>query len=323
MSHHDGKLWAISDLHCNRPSTWKYLNTMSSFNDDSIIVAGDICDGWSEDRFVSCLNLLKHRFGKVFWTPGNHELYTLNDSKDKYKSLRGEHKYQHLVELCHQCNVITPEDPYVRWRGKRDRPDRAFLSPTSSAANIFKNDKDDVSSDYDEVPLYICPIFTLYDYSFKPDYIQDGESLAWAEESSVQCTDEMTLYNDPFPSREEWCHTRVMKTAVKLDEITADGSHTILASHFSLRYDTVICPYVPSFSIWCGTKLTEDWHLRYNAEAVVFGHTHNRATTMVDNVQFHEVSLGYPNQYQSSNKLSYYLCQILPHRTSIEGCFIV
>ena len=42
MAHHDGKLWAISDLHCNRPATWKYINEMASHNDDWIIIAGDV-----------------------------------------------------------------------------------------------------------------------------------------------------------------------------------------------------------------------------------------------------------------------------------------
>lgn len=315
-----GRLFAISDLHCNRPQTWEYIKAMPSSNDDWIIIAGDVCDGWSEDRFQDCLQLFKHRFANVIWTPGNHELYTLNASPDKYKSLRGDFKYQRLVQLCRNVGVITPEDPFEHWRGKRDRPDRKFLSPTSSDANIRNNKVDD---DEEEAPLYVCPIFTLYDYSFKPDYVKDGEALKWAADASVHCNDEITLHNDPFDSREEWCFARVERTAKKLDEITSDGSHTILASHFPLRYDTVVCPYVPSFSIWCGTKLTEDWHITYNAEAVVYGHTHNRGSTMVDNVQFHEVSLGYPQQYQAANKLPYYMVQILPHRTSIEGCFIV
>ena len=323
MTHRDGKLWAISDLHCNRPATWKYIKEMGSHNDDWILIAGDVCDGWSEEKFTSCLHLFTHRFGKVVWTPGNHELYTRphlhSESGDVSAGgvQSGPAQYERLITLCHQCGVLTPEDPYLRYRGaSRGRPDTPFISPSSSEAYAKKEKQRDA----DEIPLYICPIFTLYDYSFRPNYVKREDALAWAQAQGVNCTDEIALRNEPFSSREEWCWERIDRTERKLEEITLDGSHTVLCSHFPLRYDTVICPYVPAFSVWCGSERTAEFHLRFNAEAVVFGHTHNRATTLVDNVQFHEVSLGYPNQYQSSNKIEYYFSQILPHKTSIEGC---
>eukprot|EP01107_Rhizomastix_libera_P015623 TRINITY_DN5982_c0_g1_i1.p1 TRINITY_DN5982_c0_g1~~TRINITY_DN5982_c0_g1_i1.p1 ORF type:complete len:139 (-),score=28.23 TRINITY_DN5982_c0_g1_i1:79-495(-) len=136
------------------------------------------------------------------------------------------------------------------------------------------------------------------------------------------CSDEYSLHCDPFPSKIDWCHSRISETARKLDKITEDGSHTILASHFALKYDSVYSPYIPRFSIWCGSSLTEDWHIKYNAEAVIYGHTHVRSSTVIDDCQFHEVSLGFPTQYSSQHKITDYLCQILPARSSIEGCSI-
>ena len=51
-------------------------------------------------------------------------------------------------------------------------------------------------------------------------------------------------------------------------------------------------PRIPQFSLWCGTKLTEDWHERYRALAVVYGHLHIPRTSWRHEVRFEEVSLG-------------------------------
>ena len=51
------------------------------------------------------------------------------------------------------------------------------------------------------------------------------------------------------------------------------------------------------FAQWCGTTRTEDWHLRYNAAAVVYGHLHIPRVTWYDGVRFEEVSLGYPREW--------------------------
>ena len=72
---------------------------------------------------------------------------------------------------------------------------------------------------------------------------------------------------------------------------------TVLVSHFPLRRDVVRLPTMPEFAIWCGTRLTEDWHCRFRAEAVVMGHLHMPGVQWRDGVPFEEVSLGYPQQW--------------------------
>lgn len=58
--------------------------------------------------------------------------------------------------------------------------------------------------------------------------------------------------------------------------------------------------------------MTEDWHIRFRALAVVSGHLHMRATRWRDGVRFEEVSLGYPRQWEVSRGVGEYLRQILP-----------
>ena len=70
-----------------------------------------------------------------------------------------------------------------------------------------------------------------------------------------------------------------------------------MINHFPLRQDLAVLPRIPRFSIWCGTRRTEDWHLRFRAEAVIYGHLHIRGTHLRDGVRFEEVSLGYPQNW--------------------------
>ena len=58
----------------------------------------------------------------------------------------------------------------------------------------------------------------------------------------------------------------------------------------------------PEFAQWCGTERTADWHLRYRAAAVVYGHLHIPRTTWYDGVRFEEVSLGYPREWRAPRR---------------------
>jgi hypothetical protein len=71
----------------------------------------------------------------------------------------------------------------------------------------------------------------------------------------------------------------------------------VFVTHYPLvREPTRILRY-PVFAQWCGTTRTADWHLRYNAAAVVYGHLHIPRVTWYDGVRFEEVSLGYPREW--------------------------
>jgi 3',5'-cyclic AMP phosphodiesterase CpdA len=223
----------------------------------------------------ACLELLTARFDRVLWVPGNHELWSTGPS-------RGEAKYRELVDLCRSFGVDTPEDPWPVWP---EDPD-----------------------------LHLCPLFLLYDYSFGPAGLTPAEAIAWAAEDGIRCVDEVLLHPDPWPSRQAWCEARVRLTAARLDALPP-GARTVLIHHWPLRYDLVRLYRIPRFSVWCGTRQTEDWHVRYRAEVVVTGHLHMRATDWRDGVRFEEVSLGYPRHWRPEKGAEGYLRQIWPPLT--------
>jgi hypothetical protein len=148
--------------------------------------------------------------------------------------------------------------------------------------------------------------FILYDYSFRPDEVAAEDAVAWAAETGVRCADEDLLDPHPFPSRAAWCESRVAETEKRLAGIPAD-TRLILVNHWPLRRDHAVLPRVPRFSIWCGTRATEDWHRRFPIDVVVYGHLHLRSTRELDGVRFDEVSLGYPRQWNQEKGLGGYL----------------
>jgi 3',5'-cyclic AMP phosphodiesterase CpdA len=257
-----GELLAISDLHIAHPENRRIVEGMRPRTDqDWLLIAGDIGETFSD--IVWALTLLRDRFHTVVWAPGNHELWTPPD--DPVQS-RGERRYRELVQLCRELGVHTPQDPYP----VREQDGRR---------------------------LVIAPLFVLYDYTFRPPGTSSrAAALAKAEEAGVVCTDEFLLHPDPYPSRDAWCHARISYTEARLAAL--DGAPTVLVNHYPLvREPTRILRY-PEFALWCGTERTADWHSRFCAEAVVYGHLHIPRTIHCDGVPFQEVSLGYPREWR-------------------------
>jgi 3',5'-cyclic AMP phosphodiesterase CpdA len=269
------KLWAISDLHVGFEANRRLWETLPANLDDWLILAGDLGESESHLRFV--LRIATLRYARVLWVPGNHELWTMPDDPS---TLRGEARYDRCVEICRAHGVLTPEDPFPVWPGEGP-------------------------------PSVLAPMFVLYDYTFRPDDIAEGDALAWARQAGLECADERFLHPEPHASIPAWCHARCAATRARLDAVPADH-RTILINHFPLRRDLARLPAIPRFSIWCGTRQTESWHLDYRARVVVSGHLHIRSTRWIDGVRFEEVSLGYPRQRSGQLAITHFLREILP-----------
>lgn len=276
------KLYAISDLHVGFEANRRLWEGLREHPDDWLILAGDL--GETEDHLRFTLRIATGRFARVLWVPGNHELWTLPQERG---GLRGVARYLRCVEVCREHGVVTPEDPYPVWSG---------AGP----------------------PCVLAPMFLLYDYSFRPDDVLEQDALNWARAADLECVDEVLLHPDPFATRSLWCQSRCALTRERLAAIPVDH-RTILINHFPLRRELARLPAIPRFSIWCGTRLTESWHLTYRALVVVSGHLHIRSTRWIDGVRFEEVSLGYPRQHAAGRDIEHYLREILPGTAHIPA----
>jgi 3',5'-cyclic AMP phosphodiesterase CpdA len=257
----DGALLAVSDLHVDHAENRELVRGMRPRSEaDWLLVCGDVADGLA--RIEWALGTLRERFAKVIWAPGNHELLTYKDDPSR---LRGEARYRHLVELCRGLGVLTPEDPYPVWQG-----------PAGS--------------------VRVAPLFLLYDYSFGSNVGATPEvALRRAYDAGVVCVDEFLLHPDPYPSRAEWCAARLAETERRL-EAEDSSLPTVLVNHFPLIVQPTRALRHPEFAQWCGTVRTAEWHRRFGAVAVVYGHLHMPHTSWHGGVRFEEVSLGYPRE---------------------------
>ena len=263
-------LWAISDLHIGYAQNRRAVESLAKGTDDWLIIAGDTGESPAHLDFV--LKTVRPRFAQVIWTVGNHDLWTPASAP---AAERGVGHYERLVRLCRTYDVLTPEDPFAVWPGPGPR-------------------------------TAIVPTFALYDYTFRPDDVPERAAIEWAAASGVRCADERLLDPSPFASRPEWCGARIAETESRLAAIPAD-TRIILVNHWPLRRDQAVLPRIPRFSIWCGTRATEDWHRRFPIDTVIYGHLHIRRTRDLDGVRFHEVSLGYPRQWDTTRSINDYL----------------
>ena len=284
------RLLALSDLHVAHPQNREIVAGLEPGTaGDWLLLAGDVGELYPDIEWA--LRTLSSKFTRLVWTPGNHELWTR--PKDPVP-LRGEERYLALVELCRSLGIITPEDPYPVWDGPGG-------------------------------PVTIAPVFLLYDYTFRPDgALTKEQGLTLAYDKGIICRDEAVLHPDPYPSIEEWCWARIEVTQQRLAG-RDPALPVVFVTHYPLvREPTRVLRY-PLFAQWCGTTRTSDWHLRYNAAAVVYGHLHIPRVTWYDGVRFEEVSLGYPREWRRRDVTPGVPRQILPAadsarpRTSAPG----
>ncbi|MFC9295696.1 metallophosphoesterase family protein [Streptomyces sp. NPDC057011] len=258
-----GSLLAISDLHVAYEENGAALDALRPrHEDDWLLVAGDVGEILSDVE--AALRLLSERFAKVVWVPGNHELWS--HPRDPVP-LRGVARYRELVARCRALGVVTPEDPFPVWEGPRG-------------------------------PVTVAPLFLLYDYSFRRPGVRDvREALELAAANGVVCADEALIHPEPYAGAGEWCRARLELTERRLAALGPEV-RTVLVNHFPLVREPTRVLRHPDFALWCGTEATADWHVRFRATAVVYGHLHIPRTTWHDGVRFEEVSMGYPREWR-------------------------
>lgn len=195
---------------------------------------------------VRTLRSLSQRFAKVIWVPGNHELF--NRKSDRFN---GKARYRMLVGQLRVLGVITPEDPFPRFGG-----------------------------------IAVCPLFTLYDYSFRPTGLSARQAVAAAK---VKLDDELAIA--PYVDIPGWCAERIEYSEARLEEIPGPK---ILINHWPLVEEATYRLYHRDIALWSGTRATRDWAKRFQARMAIHGHLHIPAETRVDGISHVEVSLGYP-----------------------------
>lgn len=188
---------------------------------------------------VETLAGLMSRFERVIWVPGNHELFNRRSEQ-----LIGRARYRALVGQLRAVGVDTPEDPYPVFDG-----------------------------------VTVCPLFTLYDYSFARPGLTPGNARIKLDD---------TLAIAPYVDIPGWCAERLDYTRGRLDELSGP---TVLVNHWPLVIEPV---RGLDIALWSGTTATRDWAVKYRSRCVIYGHLHRPGEMLVDGRRHVDVSLGYP-----------------------------
>lgn len=172
---------------------------------------------------------------------------------------KGREKYEELVARLRAIGVVTPEDDYPVFGG-----------------------------------VTVVPLFTLYDYSFRVPTMTADQALDSAREKDIMLTDDIAIA--PFVDIRAWCWDRLAYSTRRLSRISGP---TILVNHWPLVQEPTDRMMFREVALWCGTRHTRGWAQRYDARAVIYGHLHMPGTMLIDGIPHTDVSLGYPDEWNS------------------------
>ncbi len=107
------RIFAISDIHVDHLDNWSWIEQLSpsAFLDDVLILAGDVSHRM--DLLQKVFQLLLSRFQKVFFVPGNHELWVMEPSEGD--SLQ---KFHAILQLCKQMGISCEAEVLTTPAGK-------------------------------------------------------------------------------------------------------------------------------------------------------------------------------------------------------------
>ncbi|KAG6426107.1 hypothetical protein SASPL_110322 [Salvia splendens] len=98
------RVYVVSDLHTDYSENMSWLSSLLSHNDRQsvLLVAGDVAE--THKNFVVSMSILRDKFDRVFFVPGNHDLWLRREKTDYLSSLD---KLDKLLEACEQLGVET------------------------------------------------------------------------------------------------------------------------------------------------------------------------------------------------------------------------
>jgi len=73
------QIWLSSDLHAEKEHNWRAIRSFAAHPDDYLVLAGDVAANL--EVLEETLRLLASRFKKVFYCPGNHEVWAARSTQ--------------------------------------------------------------------------------------------------------------------------------------------------------------------------------------------------------------------------------------------------
>ena len=270
------RIFALSDIHVDYPENMAWVRAMSAqdYVHDTLLLAGDVSHDFA--RIEAGLGYLLRKFARVFFIPGNHEVWLPNSNCSD-----SEQKFYRVLDLSAALGVST-------------RPTR--LSDDSSA-------------------VWIVPLLAWYvkpeegDGSlFVPKTDEDGSLDAWSDEYFVQwpfCltkrpADFFLELNVPYLDRTYDApvisFSHFLPRAELMFDLDRDGRGTRSMHGSRERFN---------FSRVAGTWALDEQIRKLGSSVHVYGHQHRNRWRAIDGVLYVSHCLGYSEERESGQLLHF------------------
>ena len=96
------RLFLVSDVHVDAPENQRWIDQLSetAYQRDALILAGDVSEELALIKVT--LRILASKFARVYFTPGNHDLWA-EGNVDSMAKLHA------IINLCDELGVATRE----------------------------------------------------------------------------------------------------------------------------------------------------------------------------------------------------------------------
>ncbi|CAN6304733.1 unnamed protein product [Urochloa humidicola] len=265
------RVFVVSDLHTDYPENMDWVRRLPAEvgagegdGVDALVVAGDVAE--TRDNFARTMEVLRARFGAVFYVPGNHDLWLRREGGRYMDSLE---KLTALLDACSELGVDT---------GPRMIGDLGIIPLFSWYHKSFDKEMDVNSV---RVPSLEMACKDFHACKWPSDLANDDESLA--------------LYFDKLNDRN---HDAI-------EEVKNSSKQILTFSHFVPRQELcpekrmLYYPYLPKVigSDFLERRLRDIHSNRKDGSAChVFGHTHFCWDSVVDEIRYVQAPLAYPRE---------------------------
>ncbi|XP_046554949.1 uncharacterized protein LOC124264251 [Haliotis rubra] len=282
------RVFAISDLHVDHRENMEIVQQWSplDYENDALIVAGDVTD--SLPLLQQTLQHLQQVFFRVYYVPGNHELWIRKPELEKDSIT----KFHQIVTLCNELGIGTKPEllcvshmaavwivPLFSWYStpQEDPEDSLYVAPQ----NPVGEDK----SDHMWMDNHMC----VWPSS------KETRSKYFADLNSQTCSKQ---YADPVISFSHFLpRTDLIKPSdTELAEIETDRKRLGLESAVEAHKKGHINPRSFNFTRFAGCKVLEAQIRQIGSSVHVFGHQHRNKDRTVDGVRYVSHCLGYKRE---------------------------
>ena len=296
---HIKKVRFVSDIHTDHDNNWKWAETLRPDPSALLIVAGDVSH--DEETIRQTLKVLLTKFGAVSYTPGNHDLWVVDQTAEKNAQEEQEQEeqgriqdsVQKLVSLLRLCEEIGVETGILRI-GETNQNGLWVAPILSWHHQSFDNEPDIDPNAWGRIPS-VEKLVADYRRARWPT------PLSQRDDSVARFMDDINDYilgdseeasssspsSPSSPSSSSW--------------MDSDDAPLLTFSHFVPRIElTPEKRYMtfPTLNKAVGSDFLERRLRRMGSSFHVFGHTHFGWDMEIDGIRYVQASLAYPREWE-------------------------